>query len=333
MKFLIIQTAFIGDVVLATALVEKLRIQFPNAQIDFMLRKDNDGLLKNHPYIHKLYVWDKKQGKYKHLWQIARMVRKERYDYIINPHRFAASGFVTWFSGASNKIGFDKNPFSFTYKRSLPHAVATDDTSPIHEIARNQQLIADITDDKPAMPAMYPSAEDYNIVAPYQSVQYICMAPSSVWFSKRMPIDKWVALADKLPHSYRIYLIAGPEDKILCDDIIRQSANPNMENLAGKLSFLQSAALMQKAVMNYSNDSAPIHFASAVNAPVTAIFCSTSPRYGFGPLSDVNKVVEVEGLDCKPCSLHGLAVCPKGHFKCGKDLDVDTLLWWNLKQI
>jgi len=88
-------------------------------------------------------------------------------------------------------------------------------------------------------------------------------------------------------------------------------------NLSGKLSFLESAALMQGAVMNFVNDSAPMHMASAMNAPVTAVYCSTVPSFGFGPLSDKSFVVEtLEKLSCRPCGLHGYKDCPQGHFKC-----------------
>ena len=97
--------------------------------------------------------------------------------------------------------------------------------------------------------------------------------------------------------------------------------------LAGQLSFLQSAALMEQASMNYVNDSAPMHFASAVNAPVTAVYCSTIPAFGFGPLSDEKFIVEIkEPLDCRPCGLHGYRACPRGHFNCAYKIEDSQLL-------
>ncbi|MFN7234860.1 MAG: glycosyltransferase family 9 protein, partial [Cyclobacteriaceae bacterium] len=107
----------------------------------------------------------------------------------------------------------------------------------------------------------------------------------------------------------------------------RKSGSPRVRNLAGELTFLQSAALMKEAVMNYVNDSAPMHLASAVDAPVTAIYCSTLPSFGFGPLSSNSRVVEThEKLDCRPCGLHGHRQCAKGHFKCSSGIQVDQLL-------
>jgi heptosyltransferase II len=103
--------------------------------------------------------------------------------------------------------------------------------------------------------------------------------------------------------------------------------NKDIYNLAGKLSFLQTAALMKDAIMNYVNDSAPMHIASSVNAPVTAVFCSTVPSFGFGPLSQKSFFLETnEKLDCRPCGLHGYKACPKGHFKCAETISVNALV-------
>ena len=103
---------------------------------------------------------------------------------------------------------------------------------------------------------------------------------------------------------YNIFLLGGKEDAVLCEKIKEKSINNKIEILAGKLNFLSSVALMKNAVMNYTNDSAPLHFASAVDAPVTAIFCSTVPAFGFYPLSSKSFIVETkEILTCRPCSL------------------------------
>jgi heptosyltransferase-2 len=100
-----------------------------------------------------------------------------------------------------------------------------------------------------------------------------------------------------------------------------------IEILAGKLTFLQSAALMKSAEMNYVNDSAPMHFASAMNAPVTAVYCSTVPAFGFGPLSDIRFIVQHEApLYCRPCGLHGFRQCPEKHFRCAKEIRDGQLL-------
>ena len=330
LKLLVIQTAFTGDVVLASAVLEKLHHQYPTAQIDFLLRKGNEGLLQQHPFITNLLVWDKKNNKNINLLKIASQVRKEHYTHIINLHRFATSGFITFLSGAKYKAGFDKNPFSFCYTKKVAHIISPPySENPIHEVQRNQLLIADITDSDSALPVLYPSVTDYDTIKQYQSAPYICVAPSSVWFTKQFPAEKWIALIDQLPAEYHVYLLGAPADSALAESIAYTVTHPYIQNLCGKLSFLQSAALMQGAEMNFANDSAPLHFASAMNAPVTAVFCSTVPAFGFGPLRNNGKVVEVqERLHCRPCGLHGHKACPEGHFKCAKEITNEQLLWW-----
>jgi heptosyltransferase-2 len=334
-KFLIIQTAFIGDVVLATAVAEKLHANYQDAKIDFLVRKGNEGLLKNHPFINNLLVWDKTRQKKLNLLRLAFNVRRTGYTHVINLHRFGTSGFLTWASGAKYKAGFDKNPFSFCYSQKVEHVISESySEEPVHETERNQQLIASLTDSLAVKPRLYPCQEDYERVLPLQSGPYICIAPSSVWFTKQFPAQKWIELLDIIPAHYHVYLLGRAADEQMAQTIKQDSRNPNVTSLCGALSFLQSAALMQGAAMNYVNDSAPLHFASSVNAPVTAVYCSTVRAFGFGPLSDHSRVVEIEErLYCRPCGLHGYKACPEGHFRCALDIKKEQLLWWVSKPI
>ncbi len=341
-KFLVIQTAFIGDVVLATGILEKLHGHLPEAQIDFLVRKGNEALLAAHPFLHEVLVWDKKEGKLRNLWKMGLKIRHKKYDKVINVQRFAATGLLTVFSGAKETIGFDKNPLSRFFSKRIPHVVSVPASIgpgitaasvtpghpvPRHEIERNQELIRDFTDAAPARPRLYPSQQDYNRVGEYKSSPYITISPASVWFTKQYPKDKWTGFINKVPASYKIYLLGAPSDSSLCEEISTKATRPGITILSGQLSFLQSAALMKDAVMNYVNDSAPMHFASAVNAPVTAVYCSTIPSFGFGPLSDKKFIVEIkEPLDCRPCGLHGYKACPRGHFKCAYKIEDDQLL-------
>lgn len=325
-KFLVIQTAFIGDVVLATGIIEKLHRHFPDAEIDFMVRKGNEGLLKDHPFLHEVLIWDKKNGKLKNLWKLLQHVRSRRYDKVINVQRFAATGILTAFSGAGETIGFNKNPFSRFFSRSVPHIISTAD-KPLHEAERNTALVKDFTDATVVKPVLHPSAADYAFAATYKKVPFITISPASVWFTKQYPLDKWIGFVNTLPTGLTVYVLGGPGDAVLGDGISTACPQHAVINLCGKMSFLQSAALMKDAQMNYVNDSAPMHFASSVNAPVTAIYCSTLPSFGFGPLSDISFVIEVEEpLPCRPCGLHGRKACPLGHFKCARNIRNEQLL-------
>jgi len=289
-KFLVIQTAFIGDVVLATGIIEKLHQYYPDAEIDFLVRKGNEGLLYNHPFLHEVIIWNKKENKKKNLFRLLKKIRENKYHTVINLQRFASTGLLTAFSGAKEKIGFDKNPVSFLFTKKVKHDLDTG----MHEVERNNELIRDITDDSFIRPRLYPSEENYAEIKKYAFQPYVCIMPASVWFTKQYPFDKWVDLMNNLPAEFRIYLLGGKEDAALCERFTKVSENKNIEVLAGKLSFLSSAALMKNAAMNYTNDSAPLHFASALDAPVTAIFCSTVPSFGFYPLSSRSFIVETK---------------------------------------
>jgi heptosyltransferase II len=329
-KVLVIQTAFTGDVVLATAAIEQLHQHHPEWQIDILVRKGNEGLLQGHPFLTNVLVWNKQERKQVNLLKMAMRVRAERYTHVVNLHRFATSGLITFLSGASYRAGFDKNPFSFCYTRKVPHIISEPYSGePIHEVQRNRSVIADIAGDVPAMPALYPSQQDYDEVASYKAGKYVCIAPSSVWFTKQFPAEQWVSLIKSIPVGYTIYLLGAPGDKALGAQIARDAGRAGVENLCGRLTFLRSAALMRDAEMNYANDSAPLHFASAMNAPLTAVFCSTVPAFGFGPLRPGSRVVEVqERLYCRPCGLHGHKECPEGHFRCAKEITNEQLQWW-----
>ena len=257
-------------------------------------------------------------------WGLLFTIRSSQYDVVLNAQRFAATGAWTAFSKAKIKIGFDKNPFSFLFTHAVVHQFSEKGQ---HEIDRNHQLLISLFVTKVAMPKLYPTASDELAVINYQQAPYLCIAPASVWFTKQFSIEKWVDLINELPFKGPIYLIGGPGDKLLCDQILQKINRKSVVNLAGRLSFLASAALQKKAVLNYVNDSAPMHFASAVNAPAVAVYCSTLPNFGFGPLSHNSFIVQTnEALACRPCGIHGKKQCPLKHFDCAKTIKMDQLI-------
>lgn len=326
MRILVIQTAFIGDVVLATGLLEKLHDTYPADSIDILVRKGNESLFDQHPFIHEVLIWDKRNAKYTNLFRLLRKIRSTRYNRVINVQRFAATGLLTALSKGKQTVGFDKNPFSFLFTDVIRHEVGEDGHA-LHEIERNHELIRSFTDAKAAKPKLYPSEKNRAAVAQWKQQPYICIAPASVWFTKQFPADQWIQFIQTLPRDMHVYLLGAPGDHALCEKIRIDSANSSVTNLAGQLSFLESAALQKDAVMNYVNDSAPMHFASSVNAPVAAVYCSTVPAFGFGPLSDNSHIIEVlQPLECRPCGLHGKKACPLQHFHCARWISNEQLL-------
>lgn len=317
-SILIIQPAFLGDLILSTALVEKLSAHYPDAQIDLLLRKGYQRIIKDHPKIRSLLVFDRK-NKWQSLRKLIPQIRKNKYDLVINSHRHFSAGLLTAFSGAKQKIGFSQNPWSWSFHKKVKHRWD------LHETHRNHLLIAEITDNQPAKPRLYPSTADQAIKKQF-STPYITISPASLWATKQLPLEVWADFINQLPRDLEVLLMGGPADQEICQKLASSFQNKNLRVIAGQHSFLEDVVIMQNAKMNYVLDSAPLHICSASNAPVAAIFCSTSPSFGFGPLSDRAYVVETTtSLDCRPCGAHGHKKCPLGHFRCAQ-ITVEQLL-------
>jgi ADP-heptose:LPS heptosyltransferase len=323
MRILIIQTAFIGDVILATSVLEKLKKNFPDADFDFFLRKGNEQLFKNHPFIKEIFIWDKKKKKFLNLFRLLKQIRKIKYDYVVNLHRHTNSGLITFLSKSNIKAGFSNNPFSFCYDYKVKFNIKDNK----HETERNHEVIRKFTNEIPEKPKLYPGDLEFEYIKKYTNKDYICIAPASVWFTKQFPVEMWIQFTNKVENILKIYLLGSKSDFNLCNQILLNSENKQITNLTGELSLLESAALMKNAVMNYVNDSSPLHLASAVNASVTAIFCSTLPEFGFTPLSANSKIVQTrEFLKCRPCGNHGKKYCPENHFKCAYSININELI-------
>lgn len=321
-NILIIQTAFIGDAILASSLVEKLHSKFPTSHISILVRKGNEGVYSNHPFLNKVLVWDKTSNKYSNLFATLSKIRKSKFDLVLNCHRFASSGFLTAFSGAKHKAGYKQTPFAYMFDYAPKHTFGDGK----HEIERYNQLIDDFAGTEIFKPKIYPSDADVEKVKSLAISNFICIAPSSVWFTKQLPKEKWVELCNTISESTSIYILGSKADSELAAYIISESKHQSIKSLCGELTLLQSAALMKQAKMNFVNDSAPLHLASATNSPVTAFFCSTVKEFGFYPLSDNSRVIDAGEMDCRPCGMHGFKACPKGHFNCGNKIEVKNLM-------
>ena len=318
-RILIIQTAFLGDVILATPIMSELKRLFPTAEIDVLVKKGNETLLQNNPNLNYVITFDKSNGKYRSIKRLIKQIRSRKYDLVINLHRFGSSGIITALSGAKKKYGFKKNPFSFAYTKKFNHEI----DNGLHEVERNLSIIKEFGAVSLKRPELFPSKLNFEKIKSFTTKSFFCMAPASVWFTKQLPKEKWVELIQRMSEKGTIYLLGGNADIQLCDEIILAAGKENAVNLAGQLNLLESAALMSKAKRCFVNDSGPLHLASAMNSPVTAYFCSTVPSFGFGPLSEDFEIKETkEKLDCRPCGLHGFKTCPKGHFKCGNLIEI-----------
>lgn len=320
-KVLFIQTAFIGDAILASALWETWHQAHPGDELHICVRKGNVALFEGHPYLKGVHAWDKSGGgfaRYRRLMKLARALRRERFDAVITPHRHASSGWLAWRSGAPVRLAFDVHPLKRLFTQWVPHGF--DDG--VHETERNHRLIADwVGEGALARPRLYPAQGEK------ADQPYAVLTPASQWATKQWPEPHWIALCDALCDEVsELRLLGGPSDAALLQRIAAASSHPAIQ-VVTNASLLESAATIGKAQFVVTNDSGPLHLASAVNAPTVAVFCSTVPSFGFGPLADRSAVVETpEALPCRPCGLHGKTSCPLGHFQCGTGISVERVL-------
>jgi len=321
-RILVIQTASLGDAILSTALIESLHKSLPATRIDILVKKGHETLFTGHPFLNQTLAWDKSSGKIRNFSRLLRQTRSGNYHLIVNIQRFFLTGLLTALGGSRETRGFVKNPLSFFFTHRYRHDIGNN----THETGRNHQLVSDLTGPECSAPRLYPTPGDEQAIAGLVRGAFYTISPGSLWYTKQLPAEKWIGLVRQVSRNDRVYLLGSFSEGELCSRIAAASGHPGTVSLAGRLTLLQSAALMSRARMNFTNDSAPMHLASAVNAPVTAVFCSTIPAFGFGPLSERSHIVEVpDSLACRPCGLHGYTSCPENHFRCGTGITVDQL--------
>ena len=317
-KVLIIQTAFLGDAVLITSLLEKIRIESPETAIHLLVRKGNESIFQaySHTSLERVWTYDKSNKRVSWL-DLRTNLKQESFDKVFVVQRFFGMGLLSLMIGAKQVFGFAKNPLSWFFTKAYPHPFGNG----IHEVERNTALLSDWLGEKVYKPFLNPSQ------VPAPAKNYICISPGSVWETKRLPIQKWIDFIHLLPRDQAVVLMGSPNEKHLSDEIEHACLGWPIFNETGKHALLASTSIFAQSKGNFVNDSGPMHLSSAVNVPTVALFCSTIPDFGFGPLADQSQVIEVsEKLDCRPCGDHGKKNCPLGHYACGNHISTQKML-------
>jgi heptosyltransferase-2 len=329
---LVIQTSFLGDVVLTTPLLAELASRGP---VDVVVTPAAAVLLANHPAVRDLLVFDKRgaDAGIAGLWRFARGLRR-RSDgttreiaaaYLAQGSMRSAS--LALFAGIRERIGFDSSAGRVLYTRRSRYRGNR------HHAERLWRLAAGDSAPDPSpeviRPRLYPLERERAAVdallkdVPRDGAQLLALAPGSIWGTKRWP--HFPALAARLAPLYRLVVVGGADDNALAADIARASGPERVINATGKLSLLASTELLSRCAALVTNDSAPQHLASAAGTPTLTIFGPTAPEFGFGPLAPRHATIGNESLTCRPCHPHGPEVCPLGHWKCMRELEVEQV--------
>ncbi len=312
----VVQTAFLGDVVLTTPLLDALAAR--HGPVDVVTTPGAMQLLETHPAVRRVIRHDKR-GEARGLRGIlalAGTLRAGGYARAYLPHRSWRSGLAVRLAGIPERVGFADAPARLCYTVRVPRPTAA------HETAR---LLALAGEQGPRLPTLGLTVSDRaQAVAWLEGAgiddRFVAIAPGSIWGTKRW--DKFPALAARLDAP--VVVLGGPEDRALAERVA--AAARRGASAAGVLPIRAAAAVLARAGALVTNDSLPLHLAQAVGVPTVALFGPTVPAFGFAPQGPDDAVVELEGLACRPCSLHGPATCPLGHHRCMVDLELSRVL-------
>ena len=333
-RFLVFHTAFIGDLILTLPMTQALRNTYPDARIAVVVIPAAAGVLRGHPSINDVIVYDKRGADrgVVGFFRLVRALAAQQYDTAIVPHRSLRSALAVTWARIPRRVGFTTSAGSFLFTDRVRYESAS------HETERDLALVAvrgieASGDRRPILPhSEADAAEGNRLLREHETngiaVPCVALAPGSVWFTKRWPARHFSFVARELTRSgYQVVLVGGSEDRILCDEIAAACVDgPSAVNAAGRLTLRQSAELLRRCRLVITNDSAPLHLAGAVGTAVFALFGATVPAFGFGPLGPRDRVFGVDGLSCRPCAIHGGNRCPIGTFVCMEQLSPATVL-------
>ncbi|MDZ4727234.1 MAG: lipopolysaccharide heptosyltransferase II [Leptospira sp.] len=337
-KILILQTAFLGDLILSTPFFHAVRNQFPDAQIDLVCNLGTEQIVFGNPDISEVIPIDKKKS-HKRLFgflKFALALRDKNYDIIFSPHFSYRSTILSYIIGAKIRIGYKQSGFSFLHTKKILRPVIGP-----HEVHKLFSLLYDSENDFPKgrdqRPFLYPGEVEitnFNHKASELKIlpkSYIIIAPSSLWETKRMPEEKFVSVMSHIlrKRSETIVLVGSKSDTAIEEKIfgllktepLKPKERIRVHSLIGKTSLGDLAVWIQNSSAIITNDSSPVHYASAFDIPTVMIYGATIPGFGYSSLSTKHKLIEIENLNCRPCGIHGGKICPKSHFKCMLDQD------------
>lgn len=324
-KIAIFQTSFIGDSVLTTPLVKKTAKLFPDSKIVVITRPQTDDIFRPMKEVDEIILNDKKGwNKIAGIWKTANAIKKAGVDIILVPHRSFRSALIAWLSGVPVRIGFTSSEGWFLYTKTVPFSWM------IHDAERNLSLLQGIVKEKFTAEKLNmryaPSAEenvarlmkDFNL----EGKTLVGIHAGSAWPTKCWPMDYFVKLISRLQTEMgvQVVLVGGGKKDADLGEKICQLSQGHAANLCGKTSLADLMALMEHFKLFITNDSGPMHIATAFDVPTLAIFGPTTRELGFFPYGEGHRVLEVENLPCRPCALHGGKKCPLGHFKCMRDI-------------
>lgn len=324
MKILLVQTGFLGDVILSTPVIQNLRTLYPGGFISVMTTKQSAELVAG--LADEIVVFDKRgeHSGWRGLQVMAARLRTSSFDVAFSLHKSWRTAYLLWRSGIPTRYGFREASAGFLYSRTARRRDLA------HDVLRNLSILRNVDLDPSKLDqtiAIRWSGEvEANVGKMLSGITrpVIGIAPGSVWETKRWTAEGFISVAKALrERGFGVVVLGGTADG---DVAGRIAGEAGAVNLAGRLQLIESAAVIAKLRLLVTNDSAPLHLASAGRTPTVAIFCATVPEQGFGPWQSVSECVGIDELSCRPCRRHGGRSCPTGTNACRTGISAGMVL-------
>ena len=319
MRSLVVQTSFIGDVVLTTPLIARMA---QDGEVDVIATPLGASLLRSHPSVTRLFTYDKRASDrgIGGFLSVANAARGARVAYLCQGS--VRSGALAFAAGAKVRAGFDTSAGRWTYTERVGYRDDWHHARRLLSLADNR-MAASVEDLASPLirPQLFPAVDDLMAVdqlTRHSRRPFVALAPGSAWKTKRWPA--FGELAAILAPEYDIAIIGSRDDAGPAGEIRLRVPREQVVDGIGKLSLLGSAELIRRSVALVSNDSSPQHLASAMGTPTVTVFGPTVPEFGFGPLAPGSITVGNGSLACRPCDRHGPQSCPLGHWRCMNEI-------------
>ena len=321
MKFLIIRFSSIGDIVLTTPVIRCLKKQVPEAEVHFLTKQSFASILENNPFIDKIHLLA-------HSWEtVVHELKQENYDYIIDLHHNLRT------LRLKKDLGIKSYPFN---KLNIQKWIYTNlkwNLMPdLHIVDRYMKTVESfgVINDEEGLDYFIPQKDEVKQkdIPVSHHAGYIGLVIGAAHYTKKLPVDKLKELCTRIDHP--IILLGGKEDNEKGKQIA--TVDPvKVYNACGKFNLNESADLVKKSKLIITHDTGLMHIAAAFKKKIISVWGNTVPEFGmypyFGkshPASGGTKF-QITGLSCRPCSKIGYSQCPRGHFKCMRQISMDAV--------
>ena len=318
-KFLIIRFSSIGDIVLTTPIIRAIKMQYPDAEVHFVTKRGFYDVVRYNPHIDRIHLLD---GT---LAPLISALKAEKFDYVIDLHHNLRSLIIKLSLFGAKSYSFPKLNFPKWLLVRLKWNVMPD----IHIVDRYFKTVRKlgVKNDQKGLDFFLPEEDIFpsdKLPKIFQE-PYIVMVVGAKHFTKRIPLDRVIELSKKL--IYPIVILGGSEDGDV-GNLVAKKSGLHVFNACGKLSILESAAVIKTAKLVISSDTGMMHIASAYKRTIFSLWGNTTPLLGMYPYlpGDESKIFEVNNLSCRPCSKIGFQECPKKHFKCMQEIPYQQIV-------